>query len=68
MGGGGGGPGRLFPDPLTSQLLLWFFSWDCARRAVRSYDKILQPPSLSSKDVERFRVAASQPQVTITGQ
>ena len=54
------------PAHVTASTMV--FSWDCARRAVRSYDKILQPPSLSSKDVERFRVAASQPQVTITGQ
>ena len=30
--------------------------------------KVLQPPSQPSKDVGRFHVAASRPQVAITGQ
>ena len=55
-------PGRLFPDLLTSR-------YGIARAGPYGYMiKVLPPLSQPSKDVGRFRVAASQAQVAITGQ
>ena len=57
-------PGRLFPDLLTSHFYYGFFYGIARAGPYGHMIKVFQP----FKDVARFHLAASQPQVAMTGQ
>ena len=62
------GPGQLFSEPAHVTAFTTVF-FGIARAGPNGHMiKVLQPLSQPSKDVGRFHVAGSQPQVPVTGQ